>query len=202
MHREPAAFTIGHSNQAMATFLSLLKQHGIEVLVDVRSQPHSKYATQFDANALNAAVTEEGIKYIFMGREIGGRPQGSGFYDDEEYVLYDRMAKSSVFLEGIARLERGIRQYRVAVMCSEEDPTECHRHLLIARVLKEDGIEVRHIRGDGRIQTDEDLDREEKGDQPESSQLSFFEDERPKEKPWKSTRSVLRKEVQPPSSET
>ena len=76
-------YTIGHSNHALDTFLDLLKSHEIEVLVDIRSQPYAKYATHFSGRDLKAAVTEAGIRYLFLGNELGGRPQGDEYYDPE-----------------------------------------------------------------------------------------------------------------------
>src|SRR5712692_1311048 len=74
-------FSLGHSNQSMETFFALLRQHEIEVLVDVRSSPYSKYVPHFNSNALAAAAEQAEIKYIFMGQELGGRPDEDEFYD-------------------------------------------------------------------------------------------------------------------------
>ena len=119
---EPVAclYTIGHSNHAPEVFLGLLSAHGIEALVDVRSQPYSRYAAQFDKPGLNALLAGAGITYLFMGKELGGRPDGTEFYDPADgRVLYDRVAASPLFLRGLARLETGIQKYRVAMMCDQ-----------------------------------------------------------------------------------
>lgn len=118
--REPQSrlYTIGHSNHAPEVFLDLLARHGIEVLVDVRSQPYSRYAAHFDKPGLTALVTGAGVKYLFLGKELGGRPESAEFYDPADgRVLYDRVAASSLFLGGLARLETGLQKYRVAIMC-------------------------------------------------------------------------------------
>lgn len=156
------------------------------MLADVRSQPYSRYAPQFNHDSIKRAIIADGLKYLYLGEELGGRPKGDEFYDDEGYVLYSRVARSEPFLRGIARLEAGIPRYRVAVMCSEEDPSGCHRHLLIGRVLRERGVELRHIRGDGRVQTDLELELEGGGERAE--QLSLFPSS--EELPWRSLRSV------------
>jgi uncharacterized protein (DUF488 family) len=153
----PHIFTIGHSNHAVEHFLSLLKLHGVQVTVDVRSQPYSKYSTQFDSEPLKASLRDAGIGYLFLGRELGGRPEGAEFYDYDGHVLYDRVAASSLFQEGLSRLERGIREYNVAMVCAEEDPAKCHRRLLVGRVLQDRGVRVGHIRGDSRIQPEEEI---------------------------------------------
>lgn len=182
-------FTIGHSNHAMERFLALLKQHAVTTLVDVRSSPSSQYATHFDSLVLQSAVEGAGIRYVFLGRELGGRPAGEEFYDEEGYVRYDQLARRPEFLAGIRRLESESGVHRLAIMCSEENPAECHRRLLIGRVLMERGIGVDHIRGDGRVQSEEELAADERrGD----GQLSLFP-EPEGDAEWKSTRSVSRK---------
>jgi len=182
-------FTIGHSNHSLEVFINLLKSHKIDVLVDVRSKPFSRFSPQFNKEGLEKAVKAGGIKYLFMGRELGGRPQDSEFYDNYGFVLYSRIAESPLFHEGIDRLINGIKTYRVAVMCGEENPVNCHRRLLVGRVLANRGVSVRHIRGDGRIQDEDELAQEEYQSKGEQAQLSLFE---PKEVPeWKSTQSVL-----------
>jgi uncharacterized protein (DUF488 family) len=158
---EQRIFTIGHSNHPLDKFLSLLKAHGVEVLVDIRSHPYSKHAPHFDSRNLKAGVANAGMKYLFLGKELGGRPQGEEFYDAEGYVLYSRVAEAPFFLEGISRLETGIQQYRVAIMRSEENPVGCHRRLLVGRVLAGRGAVIYHIRGNGRVQTEAELTSEE-----------------------------------------
>ena len=163
--------TVGHSNHSFAHFLELLDLHGIQVVVDVRSAPYSKYAKHFDYEHLKTVLEDSPVRYLYLGRELGGRPKQDEFYDQRGHVLYDRVAVSPLFQEGMARLERGIRQYNVAVLCAEENPAACHRRLLVGRMLLSRAIQVEHIRGDGRIQTDQELDAELN---PGRAQLSLF----------------------------
>jgi uncharacterized protein (DUF488 family) len=156
-----ALFTIGHSNHSQEALLAVLKQHEIDVLVDVRSSPYSRYSPHFNLEALKAAVNAEGIEYWFLGQELGGRPAGERFYDQDGRVLYGVLAQSPLFQDGVRRLEEGTSRRRIAIMCSEEHPAHCHRHLLIGRVLAKRGIQLRHIRGDGTVQTDEEINRRE-----------------------------------------
>lgn len=192
-------FTIGHSNHPLERFLELLKAHNIEVFVDVRSHPYSKHAPHFDHQLLKARVTVAGIRYLFLGAELGGRPKGEEFYDADGHVLYSRVAESAAFLEGISRLEAGIQKYKVAIMCSEENPAVCHRRLLIGRVLIMRGIRVSHIRGDSRVQTDAELAGQEQGDDGKDHQLMLFFDLGIGT--WKSIRLVLQRGKRPTSSE-
>lgn len=191
-------FTIGHSNHEEQAFLDLLLRHSIEVLADVRSQPYSKYTTQFNSDQIKQALAGAGINYVFLGRELGGRPDDAEFYDTEGHVRYDRVAESPLFRQGIERLEKGIQKFRVALMCSEENPAECHRNLLVGRVLVRHGVALVHIRGDGRLQTQSELDHEA-GRSDRQQKLLFDE---MKEEPWRSTRSVLPKPPPPSSSES
>jgi uncharacterized protein (DUF488 family) len=184
-------FTIGHSNHAIDRFIDLLRTYGIEVLVDVRSQPYSKYAVQFNSKTLKSTIKDTGIKYIFLGKELGGRPEELEFYDADGHVLYARVAESPIFREGIARLEKGIQEYRVAIMCSEENPTGCHRRLLISRVLRNRGILVQHIRGDGSMQTEAELTQGETANNQQAWQPSLFGEQ--EVEVWRSIRSVLPK---------
>lgn len=187
-------YTVGHSNHSLEHFLGLLDSAGIEAVVDVRSFPFSRHASQFNREGLSAALALIGVKYVFMGAELGGRPDGEEFYDDDDHVLYGRVAESDLFREGIARLEDGLDRYRVALMCSEEDPTGCHRHLLVTRVLAERGVEVVHLRGDARLQSEEEL-RERAGSAHE--QIGLFDGDGDA---WRSIRSVSRRRAPASSS--
>lgn len=174
-------FTIGHSNHDSSHFRHLLDEHGIEVLVDVRSWPHSRYVEWADAAVLPELIAEAGVKYLFLGKELGGRPEGDEFYDAEGHVLYGKVAEQDWFEEAIRRLERGAEDYRVAIMCSEEDPSHCHRRLLISKVLLERGLTVAHIRKSGRLEIESGPLRLAEG--------TLFEDE---ENLWRSSLSVSR----------
>jgi uncharacterized protein (DUF488 family) len=188
-------YTVGHSNHSLERFLALLNQAGIQVIVDVRSFPFSRYAPQFNREALSAALTLHGIKYLFMGAELGGRPDGDEFYDDDDHVLYGRVAESDLFREGVDRLQEGLGRYRVALMCSEEDPTGCHRHLLVTRVLAERGVQVVHVRGDARTQSEKEL-RDRAGSAHE--QIGLFDGDGGDA--WRSIRSVSRRRAPASSS--
>jgi uncharacterized protein (DUF488 family) len=183
--KQPCLFTVGHSNHPLETFVELLKRYEIQALVDTRSFPYSRHVPHFNREELHRVLNEAGIRYLFMGEELGGRPQEEEFYDREGHVLYYRLAESPAFLAGIERLEKGIRQYRVAIMCSEENPSVCHRHLLVGRVMAGRGARVEHIRGDGTVQADSELQA------PENKQRSLFD--LPEENTWKSLQSVSRR---------
>ena len=187
---EKLVFTIGHSNHSAEKFVRLLKENGIEILIDTRSHPYSRHAPRFNARALEAALSRDVIGYLFLGGELGGRPEGEEFYDAKGRVDYGLVGCSGPFLDGIRRLEQEIGTKTVALLCSEEDPTRCHRRLLVGRALEEVGFTLRHIRGDGSIHVEGEMD----GGQP----VLFPETE---VSPRKSIRSVSRKSRRPSSSE-
>lgn len=165
MFRKPdqPLFTIGHSAYEAHHFGSLLTRHRVETLVDVRSQPSSKMYPRFDRSAVRANLPP-GVRYAFLGDELGGRPPESDFYDEAGHVLYNRLARCERFLRGIARVEGARKKTRVALLCSEADPLQCHRFLLVTRVLRMRGADpwnLLHILGDGSVRSDAELDRQE-----------------------------------------
>lgn len=163
--------------------------------MDVRSQPYSRYAPQFDQDELKGRLSKVGLKYVYLGKELGGRPPEAGFYSPDGFVLYDRLSESPRFKEGVGRLLAGIGHYRVALLCSEENPSECHRRLLVGRVLSGLGVTVKHIRGNGNLQTESELESA----RHEYGQADLFDDQEVAE--WRSTRSVIRERPPRSSSE-
>ena len=144
--------TIGHSNLAMGKFLENLDKYGVEVLVDVRSTPYSKTNPQFNREKLALELNEASIEYVFMGDSLGGRPKEGCCYVGGQ-ASYELMMVSDVFKEGINKLvglvdEGGM----VAMMCSEGDPIDCHRMVLISRVLNSKDLNVFHILRGGNIE--------------------------------------------------
>lgn len=180
-------YTIGHSAHSVEKLAELLRAHPVEVLVDTRSSPYSRFAPQFDRELLQRSLANAGFRYLFLGAELGGRPQSPEYYDAQGHVLYGRMTADRIFLSGMERLERGIAEFRVALLCGEENPAHCHRRLLVGRVLAERGHELLHIRGDGRVQTDADV-AAESGKPLANEQPALFAEL--DEDQWRSTASV------------
>jgi uncharacterized protein (DUF488 family) len=157
-------YTIGHSNHTQEQFLNLLTDARIEVLVDVRSNPNSRWATFANGDNLKGILESVQIQYIYLGDALGGRPSNSDSYDNQTgKVDYLAIREKEYFRHGIRSLLDELKRYRVCIMCAEEDPTACHRNLLVAEDLRQAGVKVFHIRGDGRIQTDEELWKEKVG---------------------------------------
>ena len=190
-------FTIGHSNHAIEAWLALLAQHGVEVTVDARSSPYSKYVPQFDKELMQRSLEEAGIRYLFLGAELGGRPANPAYYDAKGHVLYSRLRNDAHFRAAIARLESGMERFRVALVCGEEDPAHCHRRLLIGLVLCEHGHTMLHIRGDGRLESDETVAAEAGKPLVDAQPALFAELD---EDQWRSSASVLPKKAPASSS--
>ena len=158
-------YSIGHSDHSIPAFVDLLHRHDIAVLVDVRSQPYSQWAPQFNRENLARDLQAAGMRYVFMGDALGGRPSAREFYDvDPEHPNYQRLAQSTAFQSGCESLLALARVQRAVIMCSEGDHLKCHRALLITPALLKRGARVFHIRPDG---TDVEA-------QPEFQQPSLF----------------------------
>jgi len=169
---QPRLFTVGHSNHTTARLLELLTLHGVQVLVDVRSAPYSRFAPHFNRESLEPTIKHTGLRYLFMGEELGGRQLGKIVSLPERLAAYEQVAANPAFRASIGRLLRGATDYVIAVLCAEEVPTECHRRVWVARALRERGADMQHIRGDGRLDTDTALRRLEP---PAGRQLDLFD---------------------------
>ncbi len=144
--------TIGHSNHTLAMFLQLLAMHYVTALADVRSSPYSRVCPQFNREQLAESLLNSGIKYVYLGSELGGRSDDPSCYERRR-IRYDRLARTSGFHNGLKRLVRGAGEYHVAMMCSEKEPLHCHRTLLIGHELdKMSEVDVIHILPDGRLE--------------------------------------------------
>ena len=138
-------YTIGHGNAESNALLALLKRYAVELLVDTRSQPYSRYNPQFNRETLKQAVNEAGIAYAFMGDSLGGRPGGAQFYFPSGKVDYDLLEQAEFYQAGVEKLLALAAECRVAFVCSEADYHHCHRYNLITRTLVRRGIAVTHI---------------------------------------------------------
>jgi uncharacterized protein (DUF488 family) len=147
-----AVFTIGHSTHPRERFIALLRQHAITALADVRSTPYSRVNPQFDREELKEALREQGIVYVFLGKELGARSEDPSCYERGK-LQYGRLAQTELFRRGLKRLQEGMKKYRIAIMCAEREPLECHRTILLARQLADLGLDVEHIHADGRLES-------------------------------------------------
>jgi len=157
-------YTIGHSNHSPEAFTGLLGMAQVEFLVDIRSNPNSSWASFANKQNLKEILGAKGIKYVYMGDTLGGHPSNPDCYDPRTgKVDYQVIRQQETFKRSISRLINGSKKYRICLMCAEESPANCHRSLLVGDALSQKGIQVLHIRGDERIQTDEELLKERAG---------------------------------------
>jgi uncharacterized protein (DUF488 family) len=132
-------FSVGHSNHTIDNFVSLLKGAGVTLLADVRSYPKSRYAPQFNRDAMERSLPENGIKYLYLGKELGGMAR-------EKISAQD-------FERGLSRLISESEKQPTAMMCAERDPLDCHRWLWLSRELTARGVEISHILANGKIES-------------------------------------------------
>ncbi len=144
-------FTIGHSNHELPRFLELLRQHRIEVLADVRSSPYSRFLPWFNRETLEHALKVAGVRYVFLGRELGARRTEPECYINGK-VSYERIAAGASFASGLERLRKGAESFRLALVCAEKDPLDCHRTILVARRASA-FAEISHIHADGALES-------------------------------------------------
>ena len=151
---DEAVYTIGHSNHPPEQFVELLERHAITAVGDVRSRPYSRMHPQFNRENLRRLLAARGIAYVFLGRELGARSEDPSCYAEGK-VQYDRLARTELFGQGLERVREGMKIYRLALVCAEKDPLECHRTILVARALFARGVAVKHILEDGAIESHE-----------------------------------------------
>lgn len=150
-------YSVGHSNHEADNFVKILQGFSIDVVVDVRSAPYSKYCPQFNKETIEQVLKSSGIKYLFLGKELGARPTDRSCYVDA-IVSFEELKLSECFQQGISRLLNGMEKHNVAIMCSEKEPINCHRAILISRVLTENGISVKHILSETESLDQKDLE--------------------------------------------
>src|SRR5581483_1874460 len=144
-------YTVGHSTHSLERFIDLLKQQSIAVVCDVRSKPYSRVNPQFNREHLKDSLAKASIKYLFLGRELGARTDDRNCYCNGK-VQYELLAKTEPFKEGIDRVLKGAQEFRIALMCAEKEPLDCHRTILVSRALADRGMQITHILGDGRTE--------------------------------------------------
>jgi len=170
-------YTIGHSKHTQEYFVELLSRYKMNHVLDVRSTPYSKYAEQFNKDNVCKVLQSENIRYSFMGNFFGARPEEKNLYNVEGYLDFEKVAESDKFNRGIENVILGLgKKNNVVLMCTEKDPFDCHRAIMVARAFALKGIEAKHILANGNIQTQSELDSRLLDKYfPDRGQLSFFD---------------------------
>ncbi|MCT4593034.1 MAG: DUF488 domain-containing protein [Anaeromicrobium sp.] len=152
-------FTIGHSNYSMDRLLKMLNFHNINCIVDIRGTPYSKYNTQFNKEAIKRTLIHNGFTYIYMGKEFAVQREDRSLYTNEGYADFEKVIHNKDFLIGIERLKAGCKKgYRIALMGAMQDPINCHRCILLGKVLRDEGFNLRHIIDDYTLATQEEME--------------------------------------------
>lgn len=151
-------YTIGHSNHALVRFLDLLRQHRIDAVGDVRSAPYSRRQPWFGREALQRALAARGIAYVFLGASLGARPADPEC-TSEGRISFAKLAARPAFRAGLERVLRGSATHRLALLCAEKDPLQCHRAILVGRELERRGVRIVHILGNGSLERHESSER-------------------------------------------
>ena len=143
--------TMGHSTHHLETFVGLLKSHGVTELADVRAAPYSRFNPQFNRETLAGSLDAREIAYVFLGRELGGRSEDPSCYENGR-IDYQRLGATVSFRKGLDRVAQRAAFRRIALMCAEREPLECHRCLLVAPALEARGVPVAHIHANGGLE--------------------------------------------------
>lgn len=156
--KEDIVYTVGHSNFKIEEFIELIKKHGINCIIDVRTIPSSNYNPQFNQMPITASLKEHGITYLHFGKEFILYRKDS--LNEEGKVDFELAVQTPLFQEGVNRLKRGMELgYRIALMCAKSKPLECHRFSMVSRYLNDNGFTVRHILRNGELATQEDIEK-------------------------------------------
>jgi uncharacterized protein (DUF488 family) len=153
----PSVYTIGYGSRSVDDLVAILRAQRIEYLVDVRTSPFSKFKPEFNKELLQYQVERQGIRYLFLGDTLGGQPKDPACHADGK-VDYDKVRAQPFFQAGLERVKKAFAQrLRLALMCSEGRPEQCHRSKLIGESLAAAGIAVAHIDEDGQVLTQQQV---------------------------------------------
>lgn len=153
-------YTIGHSQHNIEYFIYMLQKYQVNYVLDVRSTPYSQFAVSYNRENIKAVLKNKNIEYSFMGNFFGARPDDLRLYTKEGYLDFDKTRKSAKFQSGVENVIKGIQsENHIVLMCTEKDPIECHRAIMVARTFFEKGINVQHILADSTLQSHNELNQ-------------------------------------------
>lgn len=154
---KPKLFTIGHSNRNIDEFVELLRLNNVTAIADVRSQPYSRHMPHFNRENLKGTLSENGIAYVFMGKELGARRNETCCYIDGQ-AKYELIEPTPSFQSGLERIRKGVSIHLIAMMCAEKDPVTCHRSILVAKALRSD-CDIQHIVSLGKVESHDEAEQ-------------------------------------------
>ncbi|MCC2592879.1 DUF488 domain-containing protein [Tessaracoccus sp. OS52] len=147
-------FTIGHSTHPLDEFVGLLRMHGVDHLVDIRTVPRSRTNPQYNLDALPESLAKHGIGHEYLKglgglRKVRADSVNTAWRNKSFQGYADHMA-SAEFGEALAELEHRTSEHTVAIMCAEAVWWRCHRSM-VAEAMLVRGHDVSHIMPDGRL---------------------------------------------------
>jgi uncharacterized protein (DUF488 family) len=151
-------YSVGHSNNDWPAFLALLRRAGVTAVADVRSSPYSRRLPHFNRAELEAGLRAAGIGYLFLGDQLGGRPEDPDVYAPDGRVDYEKVRRTFAFRQGLERLLQDLERFTVAMLCAEDDPLDCHRGLMITPALREFGVAPLHLRKDPAVESTPEME--------------------------------------------
>jgi uncharacterized protein (DUF488 family) len=151
-------WTLGHGQRSFDEYVEMLTDYDIKAVVDIRSKPLARFYPHFNRNRLQPALEEVGFAYTYLGDRLGGMPSGDEHYDKESHTLYAPISREPWFIAGIEQVEQLAETHNVALLCLEEQPERCHRHLLLGKTLTDRRAQVEHIRHAGYTESQTELD--------------------------------------------
>lgn len=153
-------YTIGYATKPIAVFIKQLQENQINAVADIRSVPYSNRFYDYHKEAIAEHLRANGIRYAYLGDELGPRSKDPSHYDDNNQIQFDRLMQADLFKQGIQRLDEGLNKgFRIALMCAEKDAATCHRSLLVGYFLQRNSDWlVCHISHEGDIETQTDLE--------------------------------------------
>lgn len=153
-------YTIGHSQHDVEYFIDMLRKYDINYVLDVRSTPYSQFAENYNRENIRAILKKAGIEYSFMGSYFGARPENRILYSKDGYLDFEKARNSVKFQNGVNNVIKGIGEgNNITLMCTEKDPIECHRAIMVARTFFERGVDVQHILADSSLQSHDVLNQ-------------------------------------------
>lgn len=173
-------YTIGHSTFPFEYFLQNLRMFDIKYLLDVRSVPYSRFAEVYNRENLKNLLDKHGIVYWYMGKFFGARPTDLSLYTSSHYLDFEKMRQSALFKKGMESVLLGLsRGNNIALMCTEKDPFDCHRAIMVTKGFADAGIMAKHILPGGSIQTQNELEERLLNKYfPARNQLDLFQTEK------------------------
>jgi len=173
-------YTIGYAGYNTNDFIDVLKRYSINALIDVRSNPFSSHFPVYNMDILEQTLKRNNIHYRSYANEFGAQQPERCFYTPQGYLDFEIFTASEKYNHGYQRIEDGLmKDYVFALMCSEKDPMDCHRSIMISKTFNDNGYSVHHLLPDNKFMTQLDVEKRLLNKYfPNRDQISFFAEQR------------------------